>query len=269
MAKRLSKLESEWLERQAERDASADRADAGNDRTIYQLLREAELDLQSVRGRPLPQYFVDWSLRAAAIVSRLKSEDRLPKAPLAEGLFAELGFKTLVSLARGKRPEVVGKPLCDAVALIDKHVDGKPNVPPNIDGDAPGYLRRAFWRDLGVHLNEMLSDGTPAKPVAANRSGGCSHTPLSRPERLVIEALLAQAPHEGRLGKQLLRHLDDNGEFGQSQSSLTTRIIPGLRKAGWEILNRRNVGYFLTEADRAKARRLGMWHRRGIDEAGV
>ncbi|MGK0482454.1 MAG: hypothetical protein ACJAQ3_002434, partial [Planctomycetota bacterium] len=52
-------------------------------------------------------------------------------------------------------------------------------------------------------------------------------------------------------GKQIISKMR-----GLTQSSLTSRLVPGLNERGWGIDNRPQCGYYLTPAGRARFSRL-------------
>jgi hypothetical protein len=105
-------------------------------------------------------------------------------------------------------------------------------------------------RDGRRESNPEQSDAPPPPPLAK---------PLKRAEKHTILALLALSPSEALTGAELIAYLDEHGVHGVDQGKLTSRLIPGLRKGGWDIPNRRGgVGYYLTPEDRRRAEAVGL-----------
>ena len=80
--------------------------------------------------------------------------------------------------------------------------------------------------------------------------------PLTYKERTLLEILASLPQAEGRTGMELIASMADRGVHGVTQSSLTSRLIPGLRERGWKIPTRTGVGYYLTPQDRERFARI-------------
>lgn len=66
---------------------------------------------------------------------------------------------------------------------------------------------------------------------------------LPQKQAEVLKILQALPPGEARTGKQIIAQMND----GTEQSTLTSSIIPGLRKAGIKVLSNPGAGYSLEQ----------------------
>ncbi|WP_145198221.1 hypothetical protein [Planctomycetes bacterium Poly30] len=110
---------------------------------------------------------------------------------------------------------------------------------------SPSWVRGVLDSDTRAHAP---SDGKSRLDVLGpDATPRDARVPLSDLERRLLETLVDLPPELGLLEKQLVARIP-----GTEVGSLRTRQVGGLRKRGWELKNRRNCGYYLTEADRER-----------------
>lgn len=156
--------------------------------------------------------------------------------------------QTILDVHRLIRRELL--PLVDRVhGHVESGAWGKP---------APSDQRTIGNRsDSPVGGTRAMTGSVPGQ--ALGESAKPTEEPLTDRERTLLAILAELGTGKGLVGKELIAELEKQGELGITQSSLTSRLIPGLRnEKNWEIPNPRGSrGYHLTEKDRARFRRLG------------
>jgi len=127
---------------------------------------------------------------------------------------------------------------------------------PEGKGDQPELRWQQEWHELG--LEQEVTELALLLRVA----GGAEDpeepdtTPLTRREQVLLEILYDLPMGEGLTGPEILAMLPKRGVHGVSQSTLTTRLIRGLRNRRWPLENRGGCGYFLSSEERSRFSKL-------------
>jgi len=105
-----------------------------------------------------------------------------------------------------------------------------------------GYDQAQVEAMTGEQLAELLQASHPSD---TNERKPTPTRPLTDSQRAVFDLLWELEPGKGLSGDEIVRELNSRRVWISSTSTLTTHIIPALRKAGIPVENVRTVGYFI------------------------
>jgi len=190
----------------------------------HQQLRQHNTDL-----------LAEWESRKESLAGELRELQDL----LGEALQHTSGIDTYISAKDGYEGRIL-----DALAQLKRFLS---------DGIYDKYTWNRFNRDaqrikqlVQTHWKQMhdLHEGIKAVGAASSRKP-IPTQPLTDSQQAVFNLLWELEPGQGLSGDEIVRELNNRHVWISSTSSLTTHIIPALRKAGIHVENVRTVGYFI------------------------